>query len=138
MIGFSAGAMTTVIVADATDPLVRPDFAASLYGALLQPSDPSATAAPLFIVAAQDDKEAPPTRSVEIFARWTKAKRPAEIHLYERGGHGFAFRPHQTTADNWPLAFRAWLASRGYLKERNADLRRSKSASPLRSSSLPR
>jgi dienelactone hydrolase len=117
MIGFSAGAMTTAIVADASDSSVRPNFAASLYGALLTPSGPSANAAPLFIVAAQDDKEAPPTMSVEIFARWTKAMRPAELHLYERGGHGFAFRPHQTTADTWPAAFQAWLDTRGYLKQ---------------------
>jgi hypothetical protein len=42
--------------------------------------------------------------------------RPAELHLYEGGGHGFAFRPHKMTADSWPAAFQAWLDSRGYLR----------------------
>ena len=115
MIGFSAGAMATVLAADASDPAVRPDFAASLYGALLEPSGPSASAAPLFIVAAQDDPEAPVARSVDLFASWTAAKRPAELHIYERGGHGFAFRRHNLPSDHWPEAFRSWLASRGYL-----------------------
>ena len=115
MMGFSAGAMTTVILADSGDPAVRPDFAASLYGAMLK-SGPSPGAAPLFIVAAQDDPQAPATRSADMFLRWTNAKIPAELHLYERGGHGFAFRPHQLPADNWAEAFEAWLTSRGYIR----------------------
>jgi len=115
MIGFSAGAMTTALAADAADAAVRPDFAVSLYGAWLAPSGPSRSAAPMFIVAAQDDPEAPVMRSVDMFQRWTKAKRPAELHIYERGGHGFAFRRHNLPADRWPDALQAWLASRGYL-----------------------
>ena len=115
MIGFSAGAMATVLAADAADPAVRPDFAVSLYGAWLGASEPSAIAAPLFIVAAQDDPDAPVLRSVDLFQRWTKAKRPAEVHIYERGGHGFAFRRHNVPADRWPDDLQAWLGSRGYL-----------------------
>lgn len=115
MIGFSAGAMATALVADASDPAVRPNFAVSLYGAWLAASEPSANAAPLFIVAAQDDPEAPVLRSVDLFQRWTKANRPAELHVYERGGHGFAFRRHNLPADRWPGALQAWLGSRGYL-----------------------
>jgi dienelactone hydrolase len=115
MIGFSAGAMTVVSVANSPDPAVRPDFAASLYGAYLDSSDPSADAAPLFIVAAANDSEAPPSRSVDLFTRWMQAKRPAELHMYEAGGHAFAIRAHPVPADNWPEAFRAWLVARNYL-----------------------
>jgi acetyl esterase/lipase len=116
MIGFSAGAMATVIAADSRDASVRPNFAVSLYGAMLKTSGPSAGAAPLFIVAAQDDREAPPVRSADMFARWTGAGLPAELHVYERGGHGFAFRPHELPADRWTEAFEAWLAARGYIR----------------------
>jgi acetyl esterase/lipase len=115
MIGFSAGAMTTMLVALSPDASVRPDFAASLYGALLSAQAPRKDAPPVFIVAAQDDPQVPPGRSVEIFDRWTAAHRPAELHLYESGGHGFAFRPHHLPAASWPAAFQAWLASRGYV-----------------------
>jgi dienelactone hydrolase len=115
MVGFSAGAMAVVSVANSPDPAVRPNFAASLYGAYLDSSEPSADAAPLFIVAAANDPEAPPSRSVDLFTRWTHAKRPAELHLYEAGGHAFAFRAHHVPADNWPEAFRAWLMARNYL-----------------------
>jgi acetyl esterase/lipase len=115
IIGFSAGAMATVEVALAKDPAVRPNFAVSMYGAALTPELPAAGAPPLFIAAAQDDPELPATNSVEIFQRWTKAGLPAELHIYEKGGHGFGFRHHNLPADDWPTTFRAWLSSRGYL-----------------------
>ncbi|MBA3527547.1 MAG: dienelactone hydrolase family protein [Sphingomonas sp.] len=121
MIGFSAGAMTVMGLAVARDSAQRPDFAVSLYGALLYPGAPPAGSPPLFIVAAQNDGQAPPARSVEMFQRWTTAGLPAELHLYEKGGHGFAFRPHDVPADRWPAAFEAWLASRGYIAGRDKD-----------------
>jgi acetyl esterase/lipase len=115
MIGFSAGAMTTMSVAAAKDASTRPDFAVSLYGAILSSERPSAGAPPLFIVAAQDDPELSPTKSVGIFNRWTAAGLPAELHVYEKGGHGFAFRTHHVPSDRWPAALQAWLSSHGYL-----------------------
>ena len=120
MIGFSAGAMAVMSLAVAKDPAARPDFAVSLYGALLEPGSPPAGAPPMFIVAAQDDPQAPPLRSVEMSERWTNAGLPAELHLYEKGGHGFAFRPQNVPADRWPAALETWLASRGYITARKA------------------
>lgn len=118
IIGFSAGAMAAVEVALAKDPVVRPDFAVSMYGAALTGEVPSAGAPPLFIAAAQDDPQLPAINSVGIFERWTKAGLPAELHIYEKGGHGFGFRPHHSTADEWPAAFETWLASHGLLGPR--------------------
>jgi acetyl esterase/lipase len=115
MIGFSAGAMATVEVALVKDPAVRPDFAVPMYGAALTPQMPAAGAPPLFIAAAQDDPQLPAINSVEIFQRWTKAGLPAELHVYEKGGHGFGFRRHHLPADDWPAAFRLWLAAHDYL-----------------------
>jgi acetyl esterase/lipase len=115
IIGFSAGAMATVEVALAKDAAVRPDFAVPMYGAALTAELPGKEAPPLFIAAAQDDSELPAANSVEIFRRWDKAGRPAELHIYEKGGHGFGFRRHHTTSDAWPAAFRTWLGARGFL-----------------------
>jgi dipeptidyl aminopeptidase/acylaminoacyl peptidase len=72
----------------------------------------------LFIGAAQDDAQLPVTNSVEIFQRWTKAGLPAELHIYERGGHGFGFRRHHLPVDAWPASLEAWLAAHGYLLRR--------------------
>jgi acetyl esterase/lipase len=115
IIGFSAGAMVTVEVALAKDAAVRPDFAVPMYGAALSAEMPGPAAPPLFIGAAQDDPQLPATNSAEIFERWTKANRPAELHIYEHGGHGVGFRPHHATSDNWPRALEAWLSAHGYM-----------------------
>lgn len=115
IIGFSAGAMATVEVALSTDPAARPDFAVSMYGAALTREVPSSSAPPLFIGAAQDDPQLPAINSLDIFQRWTKAGVPAELHVYEKGGHGFGFRQHHLPADAWPASLEAWLASHGYL-----------------------
>jgi acetyl esterase/lipase len=115
MIGFSAGAMTTVSAAVTSDDSVRPDFAASLYGAMLTQATPAAGAPPMFIAAAQDDPELSPEKSVEIFEAWTRHGLAAELHVYQTGGHAFGFREHHATADRWPAAFQAWLSSHGYL-----------------------
>ncbi len=124
MIGFSAGAMTTIGAALANEPSVRPDFVVSLYGALLDRGAPVKDSPPLFIVAAQDDPQAPPLRSAEMFESWTRAGAPAELHLYEKGGHGFAFRLHHLPVDHWPAVLQAWLQVRGYLgNQRGAGMR---------------
>jgi len=115
IIGFSAGAMATVDVALAKDRTARPDFAVAMYGADLGNDVPGKDTPPVFIGAAQDDPQLPATNSADIFERWTKAGRPAELHIYEKGGHGFGFRYHGTTSDRWPAALEAWLRAHGFL-----------------------
>jgi acetyl esterase/lipase len=114
-IGASAGAMTVLDIALATDAAARPDFAIAASGAIPPEAGPAIGAPPLFIVAAQDDPQVPSTRSTEAYERWSRAGRPAELHLYEKGGHGFGMRPHQLPTDRWPAALEAWLRSNGLL-----------------------
>ena len=111
--GASAGAMTVIDLALAPDAAARPDFAVAASGAAPPEAGPATAAPPLFIVAAQDDPQVPVARSAELYARWTRAGRPAELHLYEKGGHGFGLRRRGQPADLWPQALEAWLAARG-------------------------
>jgi acetyl esterase/lipase len=115
MIGFSAGAMTTMGAALTDDAAARPDFAVPVYGAMITSQAPKSDSPPLFIVAAQDDPQVPSAKSVEIYERWSRAQRPAELHLFEKGGHGFGMRKRALPADKWPAALEAWLLSRGFL-----------------------
>lgn len=121
MIGFSAGAATTlgaVLEGDAAD---RPDFAAPIYGMMMPDAPPvPADAPPLFLVTAQDDPAVPATSNAEIFRLWTEARRPAELHIYSVGGHGFGMRPKDRPVDNWPLQLEAWLRSQGLLSRSQA------------------
>ena len=115
MIGFSAGAITTMGAALGDDAAARPDFAVPVYGAMIPSQAPKAGAPPLFVVATQDDPQVPPAKSLEIYERWTSAKLPAELHLYEKGGHGFGMRQRSLPADRWPAALEAWLRSRRFM-----------------------
>jgi acetyl esterase/lipase len=112
-IGTSAGAMAVLDLALASDPAVRPDFAVAASGALPPEAGPATVAPPLFIVAATDDPQVPPTRSTQAYERWTAAGRVAELHLYEKGGHGFGFRTRNLPVDGWRPTLEAWLLARG-------------------------
>ena len=114
MIGFSAGAITTMAMATNEAPADRPNFAAPIYGALLE-KEPPAGGPPLFIAATQDDDAVPAGESVAIFSRWSAAGLPAELHIYERGGHGFGMMKKNKPVDGWTAAFEAWLRSHGWI-----------------------
>jgi acetyl esterase/lipase len=125
MIGFSAGAYTTMGVVLEGNARQRPDFAASIYGgAKLDDVQVTADAPPLFIVHAQDDPLVSPTASTAMFDAWQKAKRPAELHIYEKGGHGFGMRSQGLPVDRWPADFETWLASRGLIRPITPPVRR--------------
>lgn len=115
MIGFSAGAVTAMGIALSEDASARPNFAITVYGGIPADKKPSANGPPVFIVAAHDDPQVPSAESVNIYQKWTDASLPAELHLYEKGGHGFGMRPRNLPVDNWPKALEAWLMNRGYI-----------------------
>lgn len=118
MIGFSAGAITTVGAALQDDAASRPDFAASIYGmTMMQSPTVPEGAPPLFIVHAQDDTTIPPTGSTDLFTLWTAAHRPAELHIYTHGGHGFGVRPSNLPVAHWPDSLGAWLGALGALQQ---------------------
>jgi len=87
MVGFSAGVF---LAADlAMDPRGAPlAFIAPIYGGETQGRPVPADAPPLFTVVAQDGRTL--FRVVEgLYADWSSADRPAELHIFARGGHGF-------------------------------------------------
>ena len=120
MMGFSAGAVMTMgVILDGASPADRPNFAASIYGVQREDKTAPKDAPPLFIAAAQDDQLVPIQSSIDLFSLWNAQDLPAELHIYETGGHGFAWRmmnPHgqDKRVDNWPFEFETWLVSHGW------------------------
>lgn len=113
MIGFSAGAMTVLDATLANAPDARPAFTAAIYPPMNTVSVP-AEAAPLFVALAADD----PLfggRGFGLVQSWQAARRPVELHYYERGDHGFGLGRPGTTTTLVMDEFRLWLASRGLL-----------------------
>lgn len=113
MLGFSAGGSVTLGAALGKEPASRPDFAAPIYAAPRDAFEVSPDAPPLFVVVAADDGFA--AGSVSLFSSWKAANRPAELHVYARGGHGFGMRKQGLPVDSWIDRFGDWLEMQGLL-----------------------
>ena len=113
MMGFSAGAMTTMGAVLEGDAEARPDFAAPIYGAMPADRTPPKDGPPLFIAVAADDRTVAASKSIAMFEAWQGAGLPVELHVYETGGHGFGLGKPGTASATWTHAFEAWLTARG-------------------------
>ncbi|MEI5686043.1 alpha/beta hydrolase [Sphingomonas kyungheensis] len=128
---------------DAADRLsARPDLAGLIYPVismdaaithrgsrdnLLGPTPDAATVAaasverritaetpPVFLVHASDDDTVPIANSLNMYAALLAAKRPAELHVFDEGGHGFGTRLAKTMpAAAWPTLFAAYARRKG-------------------------
>jgi acetyl esterase/lipase len=111
-LGFSAGAFVATAVA-LGDRDARPDFVVPIYGgAPIAPVD--ADAPPLFSVVATDDVLCFDT-TLRTFQAWQAAGRPAELHSYDRGGHGFGTTKGDWPAHTWLDRLEDWMRVQGYL-----------------------
>jgi hypothetical protein len=71
----------------------------------------------MFIVAATDDQLGLASDSVKLYSQWIAAKKPAEMHLYSKGGHGFGMRKQNLPSDQWIDRLGDWLGLQGWLKK---------------------
>lgn len=69
---------------------------------------------PTFIIHAADDKGVLPANSIVFYESLLRHQVPAELHIYERGGHGFGM-DNPTTDEKWMKSLRNWLVSRKLL-----------------------
>jgi acetyl esterase/lipase len=111
-VGFSAGAILAADLAIG-DRASRPDFVGLIYGVLRTPAPGDAP--PAFIAAATDD-EMLPNDALLLYNGWKAAGRPVELHIYERGGHGFGMTTKRATSDRWFDEFLWWMQSRGVMR----------------------
>ena len=76
----------------------------------------TASAPPVFIVAADDDAVVPAENSVRFYLAMKKAGVAAELHVFRDGGHGFSLEhaPGLPVA-GWPRLCDAWMKRIGVL-----------------------
>ncbi|MGC1614374.1 MAG: alpha/beta hydrolase [Candidatus Acidiferrum sp.] len=119
IIGFSAGGTVAAGVAFRYAPDGRPAFAALIYaaGSFFKDSPVPADAPPLFVAAATEDNLGLAPDSVALYEKWTSAHKPAELHMYAKGGHGFGMRTQHIPTDHWIDRFSDWLEFQGWLKK---------------------
>lgn len=111
MMGFSAGAMTTLNAGLAPAAADRPAFIAPIYPPMIAREVP-ADAPPMFVAMALDD-DLFGRQGFRLVEAWHGAKRPVEFHAYEGGGHGFGLGKPGTTSTLLIDEFVAWLSARG-------------------------
>ena len=136
VIGYSAGANLAVRLStnhlkrgyeplDETDRAsCRPDWAMVIYPWALIEETPKGeppslklraefpvdkTVPPTFLVQAQDDG-CKVQNALAYYAALTQAGVKAEMHLFDKGGHGYGMRERENPTDCWPILAQAWLA----------------------------
>lgn len=119
LMGFSAGGTVTMGVGFDYTAANRPDFLAPIYPylgpmAIARQAVP-ADAPPLFVCAASDDQLGLAPHSVKLYSDWLAARKTAELHLYQKGGHGFGMHKQNLPTDTWIDRFGDWLHLNGFL-----------------------
>ena len=76
----------------------------------------SAKTPPTFLIHATDDDVVPVMNSIVFYEALLQYKIPAEIHIYNAGGHGFGMN-NPTTKDLWMESCKHWLQSIKMLPE---------------------
>lgn len=85
-----------------------------LYSGEKQVSDKTP---PAFLVHASDDGGVSPNNSIVFYQALLQHKIPAELHLYQNGGHGFGM-DNPTTKDEWMDRGKNWLQANEWLIKR--------------------
>lgn len=116
LMGFSAGGYIAVKAALDHSAANRPDFVAAIYPCCINAADVKvpADAPPMFFLHAYND---PISASTEpLFLAWKAAAKPAELHTYDAGGHGFGMPTKNQPTDNWIERFSDWLRFQKLMK----------------------
>ena len=76
---------------------------------------------PAFLALAADDGSVPIENSINYFYALKKNNIPAELHIYEKGGHGFGMGKKGGSEAGWPEACMNWLKARKLVPEKDKD-----------------
>lgn len=76
---------------------------------------------PTFLVHATDDGAVPVENSINYYLALKKNKVPAEMHLYQNGGHGFGLGTKGTHTD-WSASLEHWLVANKIITEKSVYL----------------
>jgi formylglycine-generating enzyme required for sulfatase activity len=145
MIGFSAGgslARAVVAASDggdvsAADPIERassrPDYAALIYGAgRASVGESLKDYPPTFLLSAAAD-QGPSLANAQLFMELSKAGAVAELHVYQRGRHGFGSGVGSSEFADWMPRLQGFLRVGGFLPQAGAA-----GAAPARAAAAPK
>lgn len=70
---------------------------------------------PCFLIHTYGDTGVPAENSIYFYLALRKAKVPAEMHIYEKGRHGFGLGADIPGTSSWPKRCQEWMTARGLL-----------------------
>lgn len=70
---------------------------------------------PTFLVHTSEDAGVPSENSILFYLALRKAGVPAEMHIYEKGPHGFGLGSLDAVLSSWPARLADWMRGRGVL-----------------------
>lgn len=71
---------------------------------------------PIFLVHASNDRTVSVLNCIHFYEACIRNNVSAEMHIYEKGGHGFGLATGvQSSQSQWPLAMAAWLKNQGVI-----------------------
>jgi formylglycine-generating enzyme required for sulfatase activity len=127
LVGFSAGGSLARAVVGASDPGIadsadrierassRPDYVALVYGAgRAAPGESLAAYPPTFLLSAAGD-QGPSLANAQLFTDLTRAGAVAELHVYQRGRHGFGSGVGSAEFGDWMPRLQGFLRVAGFL-----------------------
>ena len=74
------------------------------------------TTSPGFVVATVDDRVVPAINSTQYANACIAKGVPVELHLFEKGGHGYGMWTKDRRLSTWPALFDEWLTTRGFIR----------------------
>ncbi len=89
---------------------------AKLVESLSNETQVTAQTPPTFLVASTADTVVPAENSVRFYLALRQAKVPAELHVYEKGNHGFGMGKGDPVLSTWTDLCGAWLRLHGLVK----------------------
>ncbi len=71
-------------------------------------------APPMILFSSADDPIAPPAHNIALFEALRANDVPAELHIFESGGHGWGLGTSAEILGQWPEIFDAWISRRTF------------------------
>ena len=72
---------------------------------------------PTFLVHSKDDKTVPIENSQLFYEALKEKNIPAELHVFEKGGHGYGLRKTGHDSEVWPEYLKKWLETNNLTKK---------------------
>jgi len=95
------------LIGDPPDPALLASYSNEKQ---IQPFTP-----PTFLVHSSDDKVVPVENSLKFYQGLSWQGIPAEMHIYQYGGHGYGLAPNDPILNSWVQRCEDWMKYRGIL-----------------------